>query len=82
MYHIFQKLIQSPLFSWREVRLKISKVSYRFKTLIVRNRKDTGNACTAFTCDLIPSSPAEGPNKATFNERLGILSSAFTRLAE
>lgn len=39
MYRIFQKLIQIPLFSRREVRLKISKVSNRLKTLIVRNKR-------------------------------------------
>lgn len=40
MYHIFQKLIQSQLlFSRKEVRLKISKASDWFQTLIVRNRK-------------------------------------------
>lgn len=39
MYHILQNLIQGPLFSRREVRLKISKVSDWFKTLRVRNRK-------------------------------------------
>lgn len=83
MYRIFQKLIQIPLFSRTEVRLKISKVSDRFKTLIVRNRKDIGNVQTAFTYALIPTNPAEGLNKATLNEKLGILLlwPAFTGLA-
>lgn len=81
MYRIFRELIQIPLFSKREVRLKISKVSNRFKTLI-RKRKDTDSGQTAFTYALIPTSPTEGPNQATLNEKLGILlSSAFTGLA-
>lgn len=81
MYRIFRKLIQIPLFSKREVRLKISKVSNRFKTLI-RKRKDTDSGQKAFIYALIPTSPTEGLNKATLNEKLGILlSSAFTGLA-
>lgn len=81
MYRIFWKLIQIPLFSKREVRLKVSKVSNRFKTLI-RKGKNTDSGQTVFTYALIPTSPREGPNKATLNEKLGILlSSAFTGLA-
>lgn len=54
MYITFQKLIQRPLFSRMHVRLKIPKVSDKFKVLIVRNVKNIDNGYVTFTYTLIP----------------------------
>lgn len=54
MYITFQKVIQRPLFSRMDVRLKIPKVSDKFKVLIVRNIKNTDNGYVTFTYTLIP----------------------------
>lgn len=83
MYCIFQKLIQIPLFSRREIRLKISKVSDRLKTLDSKKQKILAMARQLLLALWSPQARERGWTRLTLNEQLGIFLSlsSFTGLA-